>query len=146
MASNPSILLIEDSPGECELFRLALVQTGLDVRLYTEHDTEAAFHFLEDRATHRPLPSLTLLDLRLCGRNGCDLLKRLRADARFTAIPVVVFTTSDDPQDLAACYAGGANGYVVKPGTFEQLVHCTTDLCRYWIDWNRAPSPAETRC
>ena len=44
-----SILVIEDRPGECELFRLAgLLQTGFDVRVYTEHDTEAAFHFLED--------------------------------------------------------------------------------------------------
>lgn len=209
MASNPSILLIEDSPGECELFRLALVQTGLEVTLYTEHDAEAAFRFLEgqwkaravvpshlevkakaevkasasttgknqahellshlnsrstsastltfsshphsastgDQSGHpHPLPSLILLDLQLCGRNGCDLLKRLRADARFAVIPVVVFTTSDDPQDLTACYASGTNGYVVKPGTFEQLVHCTMDLCRYWIDWNRVPPRAETRC
>ena len=52
MPSHSSILLIEDSPGECELFRLALVQTGLDVALYTEHDAEAAFYFLEDRAHH----------------------------------------------------------------------------------------------
>ena len=47
MVTHPSILLIEDSPGECELFRLALVQTGLDVVLYTEHDADAALHFLK---------------------------------------------------------------------------------------------------
>jgi len=47
MATYPSIFLIEDSPGECELFRLALAQTSLDVALYTEHDAEAAFRFLE---------------------------------------------------------------------------------------------------
>ncbi len=49
MPTHSSILLIEDSPGECELFRLALTQTGLDVALYTEHDAEAALHFLNDR-------------------------------------------------------------------------------------------------
>jgi len=36
MVTHPSILLIEDSPGECELFRLALTQTGFDVTLYTD--------------------------------------------------------------------------------------------------------------
>ena len=46
MVTHHSILLIEDSPGECELFRLALTQTDLDVALYTEQDAEAAFHFL----------------------------------------------------------------------------------------------------
>jgi CheY-like chemotaxis protein len=138
--------LIEDSPGECELFRLALVQTSLDVALYTEHDAEAAFHFLEDRVHHHPPLALILLDLKLGRRDGCDFLIRLRADARFAAIPVVVFTTSDDPTDLARCYASGANGYVVKPGTFEQLVQCVGDIGRYWIDRNLTPYPIGVRC
>jgi CheY-like chemotaxis protein len=189
MPSHSSILLIEDSPGECELFRLALAQTGLDVALYTEHDAEAALHFLNDRyhqlanqarsfplpesglnwsptahvqrgesaAVHcastgdqsgypPSLPSLILLDLHLCGQNGCYFLKRLRADARFAAIPVVVFTTSDDLTDLARCYASGANGYVIKPGTFDELVQCTGDLCRYWLKWNRSLLMVETKC
>ncbi len=187
MVTHPSILLIEDSPGECELFRLALARTSLDVALYTEHDAEAAFHFLNDRVHHSQwslqarsftspegglnrsptariegahsdrapsastgdrsgLPSLILLDLKLGRRNGCDFLKRLRADARLAAIPVVVFTTSDDPTDLARCYGSGANGYVVKPGTFEQLVQCVGDIGRYWIDRNLTPYPIGVRC
>ena len=180
MTTHPSILLIDDSPGERELFRLALAQTGLDVTLYTEQNTEAAFRFLESRvpcSSNRFLgaaggrvstarvergpsqaarsastetlppasPSLILLDLNLCGQNGCDLLKRLRSDDRFAALPVVIFTTSDDPADLAHSYSCGANGYVVKPGTFDELVHCTADLCRYWLTWNR-PLMVETAC
>jgi CheY-like chemotaxis protein len=187
MPSHSSILLIEDSPGECELFRLALTQTGLDVALYTEQDADAAFHYLEDRAHHfqwslqacsttaledglngsptariegshsdreasaskgdrSGLPSLILLDLHLQGQNGCDFLKRLRADSRFATIPVVIFTTSDDPTDLVKCYGSGANGYVIKPGTFDELVHCTGDICRYWLDRNRIPHMVPTKC
>jgi CheY-like chemotaxis protein len=204
MVTHPSILLIEDSPGECELFRLALAQTGLDVALYTEHDADAALHFLQDRYHQSPLqacsftspegglnrsptahtispaqpsarqdapfpegahsdrapsastgdrsglppslPSLILLDLKLGRRNGCDFLIRLRADARLAAIPVVVFTTSDDPTDLSSCYANGANGYVVKPGTFEQLVQCASDIGRYWINRNLTPFPIGIQC
>ena len=185
MVTHPSILLIEDSPGECELFRLALAQTGLDVTLYTEHDAEAAFHFLQDRFSYDSKrspqyspgeaagvvstarverapsersrsvstetmpaapPYLILMDLQLRGQNGCDFLKRLRSDPRFAAIPVVVFTTSDDQTDLARCYASGANGYVVKPGTFDELVYCTSDICRYWLKWNRSLLMADTRC
>ena len=185
MVTHPSILLIEDSPGECELFRLALAQTNLDVVLYTEHDADAALHFLQDRVSYNPnisfqyasgeaagvgstarvergpsevarsasketmpaaSPSLILLDLKLGRRNGCDFLIRLRADPRFGAIPVVVFTTSDDQTDLAHCYANGANGYVMKPGTYDKLVHCIGDICRYWLRWNRSLLTAETRC
>lgn len=146
MPTHSSILLVDDSPGECELFRLALKQTGLDVALFTEQDSEAAFHFLEDRAHHAPLPSLILLDLHLRGENGCEFLKRLRADARFPAIPVVIFTTSDDQHDVARSYAGGANGYVVKPGTFAELIQCAGNICRFWLDRNRVPSMIGTIC
>lgn len=217
MVTPPSILLIEDSPGECELFRLALTQTGLDVTLYTEHDADAAFHFLQDRTHHShyslrcspgevtgvvstarvergesptarsastetmpvtspslargsvlraqdqaggvhsvpsastetiPVtsPSLILLDLHLRGQDGCDFLKRLRSDARFAALPILIFTTSDDQHDLARCYASGANGYVVKPGTFAELVQCTHDICRYWLDRNRVLHMIGTPC
>jgi len=217
MVTHPSILLIEDSPGECELFRLALAQTGLDVALYAEQDAESAFRFLEDRAhqsqsssrcshseaagvvstarvkrslfiwsilsiwfvwlvrretlpeepdrpekpnnqtDHRarsastetmPVasPSLILLDLNLRGQDGCEFLKRLRSDPRFATIPTIIFTTSDDQHDLARCYSCGANGYVVKPGTFAKLVQCIQDICRYWLNRNRVLYKMETPC
>jgi CheY-like chemotaxis protein len=185
MPTYPCILLIEDSPGECELFRAALAQTHQDVALYTEQDAEAALHFLKDRyhqssiqarwsplqgggrswspaargprqesttacrastESHPGLPSVILLDWQLHNRHGGDFLKDLRADHRFTSIPVVVFTTSDDASDLSASYAHGANGYVVKPGTYEVLVQFTADFCRYWLQWNRTPATIESRC
>ncbi len=141
MASRPSILLIEDSPGECELFRLALGQAGVNVSFNKEPDADAAFHYLENIQMGEALPSLILLDLKLCGQNGCELLRRLRADARLAHIPVVMLTTSDDPRDLHACHVNGANGYVVKPGTFQDLVTFAHDLCGYWLKWNRAEVP-----
>ena len=185
MPTHPSILLIEDSPGECELFRLALAQTGVDVALFTEQDAEAALHFLtnqynqcflqarsyplqegglnwsptariegahSDRAASASkgdqsgLPSLILLDWRLGKQRGDEFLRQLRADSRLAVIPVVVSTTSDDHQDLATSYRCGANGYVVKPGTFDELVRFVGDLCDYWLKWNRTLSRVETTC
>ena len=143
MPSHASILLIDDSPGECELFRTALAHTHLDVALYTEQDAEAALHFLRNQSG---LPSLILLDWHLHKTHGDEFLKRLRVDHRLAAIPVVVFTTSDDASDLSTSYAHGANGYVVKPGTFDQLVSFVAALCHFWLQWNRTPHMAESRC
>ena len=143
MVTHHSILLIDDSPGECELFRLALAQTGLDVTLFTEQNADAAFHFLNN---HSNLPTLILLDWHLGRQRGDEFLKRLRADSRLAAIPVVVFTTSDDASDLALAYASGANGYVVKPGTFAELIQCAGDLCRYWLERNRVPLTIGSPC
>jgi DNA-binding response OmpR family regulator len=125
---------------------MALRQTGLDVSLYTEHDTDAALHFLSNRIGHYPLPSIILLDWHLQKARGDRFLTRLRSDSRFASIPVVVFTTSDDSSDVAAGYGYGANGYVVKPSTFDELVHCTADLCCYWLRWNRSPLMVGSQC
>lgn len=146
MPTHSSILLIEDSAGECELFRLALTQAGLDVTLFTQHDAEAAMHFLANRAGHEPLPGVILLDWHLQKTRGDRFLMRLRSDVRFTAIPVVIFTTSDDSSDMTAGYGSGANGYVVKPDTFDALVQFAGDFCRYWLAWNRTVSTVETKC
>ena len=116
-------------------------------RIEGAHSDRAASASTGDRSG-RPhsLPSLILLDLNLRGQDGCDFLRRLRSDPRFETIPTIIFTTSDDQQDLARCYASGANGYVVKPGIFAELVQCTGDICRYWIDRNRVISMIETPC
>ncbi len=144
MQRYPSILLLDDSPGECELFRLALAKTSLDALLFAEQDCEAALHFLKAEAQAEV--KVILLDWRLRNQIGDAFLKRLKADPRLATVPVVVFSTSDDAGDMAAAYAAGANGYVVKPGTFDDLVQCVTDIYRYWIVRNRVGSTVEARC
>lgn len=143
MVTHPSILLIEDSPGEQELFRLALKQTGMDVILSTEQDAESALRLLN---TQTDLPALILLDWRLGTERGDVFLKKLRADPRLAAVPVVVFTTSDDASDRTAAYANGANGYVVKPGTFDELGRCVETICQFWTHVNLTPYLVETQC
>ena len=143
MHHHVSVLLIDDSPGERELFRQALVRTERDVVLYAEQDAEAALHFLR----HAPhLPALILLDWHLGHQRSNRCLEKLRTEPRFTAIPVVALTTTADIADLSASYAHNVNGYVVKPDTFEDLVHCVGDICRYWLARNRTPYCVETTC
>jgi two-component system response regulator len=143
MPRHTSILLIDDSAGERELFRQALQRTGVDIALYSEQDADAALHFLRQGST---LPALILLDWHLSHQRGDVFLKSVRSEPRFAAIPIVVFTTSDDGADLSAAYANAVNGYVVKPETFEDLVHCIRDICRYWVTRNRTPYRVETPC
>jgi DNA-binding response OmpR family regulator len=125
---------------------MALTQVAADLILHTESDIEQAWCFLLRSSEADTLPSLIVLDLKLRNGSGLGLLKRLRADVRLAHVPVIIFTTSDAAVDLAACYAAGANGYVVKPGLFEQLVEFVRDLSRYWIHWNRSPYMVETKC
>ncbi len=135
----PYILLVEDSAATCELIEQAFRQQGHAGLLRTEPGAEAALTFLNRHAgtSEGGLPSVVLLDLKLAGEHGLEFLRGLRRDARLSRLPVIILTTSDDPHDIEACYRDGANGYTVKPDTFDGLVTLIDDLCRYWLRWNR---------
>lgn len=139
LLSRQQILLVEDHPGECELFARAFAQQTAGGTLAIQPRMDAALQFLRDKARGREpqLPQLILLDLKLADGQGLDLLRQLRKDPALAFVPVVMLTTSDDPDDIKTCYAAGANGYVRKPDTFAELVDLTADLCRYWLRWNQ---------
>lgn len=130
-----SILLIDDSPGECELFRQALSQAGFTGRLEIAETGKAALASLHDHAVGDE-PSVILLDLKLRGERGVDVLKHLKQDLRSAHIPVLILTSSDDALDVRACYQAGANGYVVKPGEFNDLVTLALHLWKFWLIHN----------
>ena len=139
MSKAPYILLVEDSAAACELIEQAFGQQQHAGALRTVADGASALAFLNNQADSgdADLPAAVLLDLKLGGEHGLQFLHRLREDNRLNRLPVVVLTTSDDPRDIEACYRYGANGYVVKPGTYEALTTLVGDLCRYWLNWNR---------
>jgi CheY-like chemotaxis protein len=72
-------------------------------------------------ASHPP-PGLVLLDLNLPGCSGVDILTRLKRDTQTKHIPVIILTTTDDPHEIAQCYALGCNAYLTKPVEYRQFV------------------------
>ena len=134
MPTSPSILLVDDSPGECELFRQALTQAGYTGRLNIVEGGRAAMAYLNDHQNDEP--ALILLDLKLRGERGVEVLKQVKQEARLAQIPVVILTSSDDATDVRACYQAGANGYVVKPGQFDDLVTLSLHLWKFWLEHN----------
>jgi two-component system, response regulator len=80
-----------------------------------------------------------LLDLKLPKLSGHEVLARIRSDARTRLLPVVVLTSSREPQDLERSYALGANSYVRKPVDFDAFLLAARQLGAYWLDVNEAP-------
>ena len=80
------------------------------------------------------------LDLKLPKLNGIDVLRSIRMDNRTSRMPVVLLTSSDEPQDLIDGYDNGANSYINKPVDFNEFVEQVKLLGQYWLGVNRVPA------
>ncbi len=138
------ILYVEDDDNDVTLLRHVFAKAGIRNSLHTVHDGQAAMDYLAgnahfaDRAQH-PLPGLMLLDLKLPYRSGMEVLAWLRRQQQFRRLPVVVFTSSSRPTDVAQAYDAGANGYLVKPNSLEELAALVKAVRDFWLVHNQFP-------
>ena len=86
-----------------------------------------------------PLPALMLLDLKLPGMSGFEVLLWLRQQPGLKRLPVVVLTSSKENTDINRAYELGANSYLVKPASFDALVNIIERLNHYWLVLNERP-------
>ena len=143
VAGRPArVLLVEDNEADVRLTREALREAGENVRLSAVGDGEQALAFLRREAgfTEAPRPDLVLLDLNLPRKDGIEVLAEMRADERLACIPVIVLTSSAAQQDIDACYARGANAFVVKPQDLDAFVDLIGAIRSFWLEVARLPS------
>lgn len=136
MARPIDILLVEDDPADAELALRALARSGMSPSVEHAADGEAALSALTERGLR---PRLILLDLKLPGMTGLDLLQALRTDSATQHLPVVVFTSSAEPRDLSGSYGSGANAYAQKPVNFDDFGETLRRVCEFWLGVNRTP-------
>ncbi|GFO58907.1 two-component system response regulator [Geomonas silvestris] len=140
---NKMILLVEDNPDD-EALTLRAVRKHMPYRIVVARDGAEALDFLfgtgrfADRDTSVS-PLLVLLDLKLPKVNGLEVLRRMRGDARTRMIPVVVFTSSTEEQDISDSYNLGANSYIRKPVDYNQFCSDMKQVMTYWLSVNQLP-------
>lgn len=135
------ILLVEDNPDDVELTLRAFERANLANDVVVARDGVEALDYLLARGQHdgRPAdadPHLVLLDLKLPKIDGLEVLRRIRADERTEALPVVVLTSSQEERDVVESYRLGANSYVRKPVSFTEFTDATRQLGLYWLVLN----------
>lgn len=79
---------------------------------------------------------MIFLDVKLPRLTGPQVLERLRSHEATKTIPVVIMTSSNQEQDVAACYELGANSYLVKPIDFQKYQAMIVHSSRYWLNYN----------
>jgi len=136
------ILLIEDNEGDIVLALDILGSSAIGSRVHVTRDGVDALRFLQREGKHQdaPRPDLILLDLNLPRMHGLEVLERLKADAELSAIPVVVFSSSDSEADVNSSYEAHANCYITKPSNLDGYVDALNQVERFWFKTARLPS------
>ena len=126
------VLIVDDNPSDAELVVASIRKRLPSVSTLVVRDGAQAIATLADRPASEA-PRLILLDLKMPKVDGFEVLRQIKLDPRTGSIPVVVMTSSSLPQDIRLAYSLGANSYVVKPITFEQLRETVGRVIEYWL-------------
>ena len=140
-SSDVLVLLVEDNPDDVLITQRAWKKASIKNRLFVLNDGEAALKYLkkEEEYSKVSAPGLVLLDLKMPGVNGFDVLKVIKAEATLRRIPIIVLTSSDNKQDIDLAYRLGCNSYIVKPVGFESLLKAVTEIKDYWLEISKIP-------
>lgn len=138
------ILIAEDDADDRFLLKTAFEENGLNDPLeFVENGIELLEYLnriLQSKSLDINYPGFILLDLNLPKKDGREVLKELKQHPELRKIPVIVFTTAKNENEIRRCYEAGANSYVVKPVSFDTLVSVIREVRNYWL--NTASVPA----
>lgn len=140
------ILLVEDNRMDIELTLDAFREARLGNRIEVAQGGQPALDYLfgqgefADRRRY-PLPDLVLLDLKMPGIDGFEVLRRIKGTAVLKRLPVVILTSSREEGDRALSYDIGANSYLTKPVSFEGFLEVVKQIDHYWLLLNVEPPP-----
>ena len=146
ISSERLVLLVEDDPADARLIQRAFEKADLGVRITRIPNGDDAVAYLAgdqpfDNRNSYPLPAVILLDIKLPRRSGFEVLRWLRSRKDgLQRMPVVILTSSRHGVDVNRAYDLGANSYLTKPDTNEQLTRLLSAFDQYWMSYNEHPS------
>jgi CheY-like chemotaxis protein len=131
--SGSIILHVEDDADEAFIVRRALEKAEIGCAIHQVVDGEGAIDYLSgaspfDQRDRHPLPDVILLDLKLPGKDGFDVLMWARSQGSLQATPIIVLTSSDRPEDLQRANALGATAYLNKSVSCRNVIELLKTL------------------
>ncbi|MFT7156416.1 MAG: chemotaxis family two-component system response regulator Rcp1 [Parvicella sp.] len=136
------LLLVEDNPDDVVLIKFAFNEQKVNCDIFWTKDGVEAENFLKklDKYVDVPTPDIVILDLNLPKKNGFSVLKFIKSSPVLKELPVIVLTTSTNPDDIRKCYAGHANCYIKKPSDLQGFLEIIGNVKTYWLDTVILPS------
>lgn len=142
---TPSVLLVEDNPGDARLVQEAFDETQFTDALHVVSEGAEAIDFVSGRGAEvvRHVPKLILLDWHLPRMDGAQLLKKLRDDHNLPPIPIIVLTGSQADRKVADIYENHANACLPKPGDPQEFIDAIQVAAEFWLSIARLPGLSE---
>lgn len=126
--NTPTILIVDDDEGHAILIRENLEAAGLNNPIEHFRDGEAVLDFFAGRPKGAHESFLVLLDIRMPKVDGIEVLRRLKADAKLSKLPVIMLTTTDDTREVERCYELGCSVYIQKPVDYDRFAEAIRRL------------------
>ncbi|MBN1410848.1 MAG: response regulator [Spirochaetales bacterium] len=132
-----TILLVEDNEDHIEHTMDALQEGGLVNQIKVVRDGKSGLDYVFRRNEFKdpassPRPGLILLDVKLPKISGFEILQMIKSDPDLKVIPIILLTTTGNPEDIEKGAKLGANDYIVKPVEFETFMQKVKGLGKYW--------------
>ena len=134
MLEQSLILIVDDDVDYCSLLQAALEEARVTNPIQIIHDGKAALSYFKDLAAASPsmagnsCPGLVLLDLRMPGLSGLEVLRFVRCEPRLAGLPVIVLTGIDAGDDSRRAIEIGATSLRVKPFSYGDLVQLAAEI------------------
>ena len=130
------ILIAEDDADDRFLLQSAFEEKGYHDRLEFVENGIELISYLDGRPEKGGMqyPKFILLDLNMPKKDGREVLKELKQHSVYRKIPIVIFTTTRNESEIKRCYEMGANTYIVKPASFNDLLNTIEQIRSYWLN------------
>lgn len=131
------IIMAEDDDDDRLIIMDALKEAGISIPVKCVENGEELMDMLLHRdhnAQEHERPVFILLDLNMPRMDGRKTLELLKKDENLKKIPVIVFTTSDSPEDISWTYSCGASSFITKPVSFHSMVDIMKIIKKYWLE------------
>ena len=135
--SDKYILYVEDNPSDVALVERIFKNELEDYQLKHFGTGELLLEWFASMELTYNLPRLILLDHKLTGMSGLEVLKAIRENARIKNIPTVIISSSVEDKDIQKAYQNGANSYLEKPKNYLSLKNTMQAIVNYWLQFNK---------
>jgi CheY-like chemotaxis protein len=152
MDTSLSVLIADDDDNDALLLQRAFKHNGLHRPAHIVQDGGEAIRYLQgdgpyaDRVAH-PFPNIVILDLKMPGVSGFDVLDWLNKNPDYRVIPTIVWSASADRRDVKHAFCLGAHAYLCKPVDYHQFDGMVARLLAFWNDCERpGVEPGDPSC